>query len=176
MRTEPAQEPLFRAWLEEYRGILAKVGRSYADSPAEAQDLRQEMMLQLWISLASFKGQARPSTWIYRVCLNTAMTWLRGDSRRKRRIEPLGDLGDVAATTASPAEAAASRDMLEALYAAIRALPQFDRALVLLMLDGVAYREMAEVTGMTENHVGVALTRARRRLAVIMKGATDELE
>lgn len=52
----------------------------------------------------------------------------------------------------------------------------FDRALVLLSLDGLAYREIAEITGLTENHVGVALTRARKRLAELMKGVTDELE
>ena len=55
-------------------------------------------------------------------------------------------------------------------------MPDFDRALVLLMLDGLAYREIAEVTGLTENHVGVALTRARKRLAALLKGVTDELE
>lgn len=51
-----------------------------------------------------------------------------------------------------------------------------DRALVLLSLDGLAYREIAEITGLTENHVGVALTRARQRLAELLKGVTDELE
>ncbi len=53
-------------------------------------------------------------------------------------------------------------------------MPDFDRALVLLMLDGLAYREIADVTGMTENHVVVALTRARKRFAEQMKGITDE--
>jgi RNA polymerase sigma-70 factor (ECF subfamily) len=55
-------------------------------------------------------------------------------------------------------------------------MPAFDRALVLLSLDGVAYRDVAEITGLTENHVGVALTRARKRLAALMKGIIDELE
>jgi len=55
-------------------------------------------------------------------------------------------------------------------------MPESERALVLLMLDGLAYREMADVTGLTENHVGVALTRARKHLAALLKGVTDELE
>ena len=66
--------------------------------------------------------------------------------------------------------------MLEKLYAAIHALPEFDRALVLLSLDDLAYREIAEITGLNENQVGVALTRARQRLAQLLKGVTDELE
>ncbi len=55
-------------------------------------------------------------------------------------------------------------------------MPDFERALVLLSLDELTYREIAEITGLTENHVGVALTRARKRLATLMKGVTDELE
>lgn len=176
MSPSPAQEALFNTWLREHRAIIAKIGRSYAGSPAEADDLEQEMMLQLWISLPSFRGQSKPSTWIYRVCLNTALTWRRGDRRRTSRIEARADPGDAAAAAASPAESAGDREILEKLYEAIHAMPQFDRALVLLSLEGLHYREMAEVTGMTENHVGVALTRARRRLAELMKGATDELE
>jgi len=169
-------ESLFTAWLAEHRGIVVRVTRSFAPSPADAADLQQELLLQLWLSLASYAGQAKPSTWIYRVCLNTALTWRRGTARREARIEPGDDPATHATGTASPAEHAGNREILEELYTAIHALPMFDRALVLLALDGLAYREMAEITGLTENHVGVALTRARQRLAKLMKGVTDELE
>lgn len=167
---------LFKAWLAEHRGIVVKVTRSFAPAPADAADLQQEMLLQLWTSLASFAGQAKPSTWIYRVCLNTALTWRRGTARREKRIEPGADIGNIAATSGSPAEHAGDREILDQLYTSIHALPMFDRALVLLALDGLAYREIAEITGLTENHVGVSLTRARQRLAEQMKGVTDELE
>ena len=176
MRSSPDHESLFRRWLEEHRGIVVKVARSFAQSPADAAELQQEAMLQLWISLPSYAGQAKPSTWIYRVCLNTALTWRRGAVRRERRIEPGADFSQVMADAASPAERAGERDLLEKLYAAIHALPEFDRALVLLSLDSLAYREIAEITGLTENHVGVALTRARQRLAQLLKGVTDELD
>lgn len=167
---------LFQSWLEEHRGIIVKVTRSYAATPVDAADLQQELMLQLWISLPGFNGQAKPSTWIYRVCLNTALTWRRGATRRTRHIDPEADPARIATETASPAEYASEREILDQLYTAIQAVPDFDRALVLLMLDGLTYREIAEVTGLTENHVGVALTRARQRLATRLKGITDELE
>jgi len=96
--------------------------------------------------------------------------------RRERRIEPGADLSRVMAEAATPAERAGERELLERLYAAIHALPDFDRALVLLSLDSLAYREIAEITGLNENQVGVALTRARKRLAQLLKGVTDELE
>jgi len=173
----PAEsEILFQRWLEAHRGIVVKVARSFTATPADAADLQQELLLQLWLSVPAYAGQAKPSTWIYRVCLNTALTWRRGTARRERRIEPAADAANVATLAASPAEHAGDREMLEKLYAAIHALPDFDRALVLLLLDGQAYREIAEITGLTENHVGVALTRARKRLAVLLKGVTDELE
>ncbi len=174
----PPSDPalLFRQWLEEHRGIVVKVARAYTTSAADAADLQQELLLQLWISQSSFAGQAKPSTWIYRVCLNTALTWRRGNTRREKRLEPTPDFAHVPGSTASPAERAGERELLEQLYAGIRALPDFDRALVLLSLDGLAYRAMAEITGLNENQVGVALTRARQRLAQLMKGVTDELE
>ena len=176
MRPTPEQASRFKAWLEEHRGILVKVTRSFAPGPADAADLRQEILLQLWTSLPSYAGQAKPSTWIYRVCLNTALTWRRGTARRESRLERGTDVEALAAGSASPADQAGDGEVLDQLYAAIHALPMFDRALMLLALDGLAYREIAEITGLTENHVGVSLTRARQRLAVLMKGVTDELE
>jgi len=166
----------FASWLEEHRGIVVKVARSFAPVPADMADLQQEMLLQLWTSLPSYAGQAKASTWIYRVCLNTALTWRRGMQRRENRLEREADVAAIAAAAGSPAEHAGDTETLEKLYAAIHALPMFDRALVLLALDGLAYREIAEITGLTENHVGVSLTRARKRLAELMKGVTHELE
>ena len=176
MITDAQREARFTAWLAEHRGIMHKIARAYATEPADQADLLQEILLQLWRSLSAFREQAKPSTWIYRVCLNTAMTWKRGATQRERRIAPEGNLHHIAADGATPADNAGQEELLQKLYAAIQAMPDFDRALVLLMLDGLPYREIGEVTGLTENHVGVALTRARKRLAEIMKGVIDELE
>ena len=176
MNLTPAHDALYAAWLEEHRGILGRVMRSFAQTSGDAADLQQELLLQLWLSVPNYAGQAKPSTWIYRVCLNTALTWRRGTARREMRIEPGVNLSHVTADAASPADNASERELLGKLYAAIHVLPDFDRALVLLSLDGLPYREIAEVTGLTENHVGVALTRARKRLAETMKGVIDELE
>ena len=176
MSTDEQRETRFTAWMTEFRGVMLKIARAYARGDADQADLFQEMALQVWLSLPAFRERASPLTWLYRVCLNTAMTWRRGTLRRERPILPGANPGDVSAPAASPADNAGQRELLEKLYAAIQAMPDFERALVLLMLDGLAYREIAEVTGLTENHVGVALTRARKRLAELMKGVTDELE
>jgi RNA polymerase sigma-70 factor (ECF subfamily) len=176
MSRNPAREALFKEWLETYRGIFFKVTRSFARTATDAADLQQEIQLQLWNSLPAYAGKAQPSTWIYRVSLNTALAWRRGAERRSAAIAPDADVNQLPVSSASPADHAGQNEILEKLYAAIHAMDEFDRALVLLQLDGLPYREIAEITGLTENHVGVALTRARKRLATLMKGVIDELE
>lgn len=176
MSSSAQRETLFTAWLQEHQGIVSKVARSFAPMPADRADLQQEMLLQLWTSLSSYAGKAKSSTWIYRVCLNTALTWRRGLERRDGRLEPNADISSLPAGAASPADQAGDQEALDRLYTAIRGLPMFDRALMLLSLDGLAYGEIAEITGLTENHVGVSLTRARQRLVAQMKGLIDELE
>lgn len=175
MPTPPPDDHSLAAWHQAHRGIFGKVARSFARGEAETAELEQEMLFQLWQSLPRFAGQAKRSTWVYRVCLNTALTWRRGVDRRERRIEIGHDLERLPVTGGSPAEAAERNERLDELYAALQTLTATERALVLLMLDGLAYREIADITGLTENHVGVALTRARRRLAERMKGGDDEL-
>lgn len=177
MMTGPSNhDARFDLWLEEHRGILVKIMRVYAPDPADAADLQQELLLQIWRALPSYSGQSKPSTWVYRVCLNTALTWRRGSERRERRFVPQTDFSCVPSGAGNPADAAAEREMLERLYAAIHVLRDSDRALVLLSLEGLSYREIGEVTGLTENHVGVALTHARRRLADLLKGVSNELK
>ena len=150
--------------MEECGGIPVKVARSFAASPEDQKDLRQQMHLQIWRSIGNFAAQARVSTWVYRVCLNTAMTWRRAERRRRLFFESV-DPPDLL-----PFEAAPSDPRLEVLYAAIRALPRADRALLLLYLDERSYREIAEVTGLTESNVGVRLLRLKRALAGRLQG------
>lgn len=176
MTRSAAQEALLQQWLHEHRGIIFKVTRAFARTASEADELRQEIHLQLWKSAANFASQARASTWVYQVCLNTGAAWRRGLRRRESRFLPAVDLGLVTSSAPSPDVTAGEREIIEQLYAAIHALDDFDRALVLLMLDGLSYREIADVIGISEGHVGVALSRARKRLMTHCKGITDELE
>jgi RNA polymerase sigma-70 factor, ECF subfamily len=176
MDDHSSHKTLFRRWWEEHRGIVFKITRSFARTPVEAGDLEQELWLQIWNSISAFSGDAKPSTWIYCVCLNTAMTWRRSTLRRERRFDSVADLSYVHTHNSTPAQTAGDTEVLEKLYAAIHALPDLDRALVLLSLDEISYQEIAKITGLTEGRVGMALTRARKRLANQMKGVTNECE
>lgn len=151
---------IFSEWLEECGGIPIKIARSFAGNPEDQRDLLQEMHLQLWRSIESFAGQAKASTWIYRVCLNTAMTWQRSEKRRRRFLDSV-DLPDLFA----PPERLANAPLLDALYAAIRELRPADRALILLYLEDRSYREIGEIIGISESNTGVRLQRIKRELA-----------
>lgn len=174
--TAAAHDRQFCAWLGEHRGIFVKIARAYASEPEDQRDLLQEMQLQVWRSLGSFRGQAQPSTWIYRVCLNTALAWCRAERRQPSSSADAPELPtEIPSDEGRPGHSHEKAELLLQLYAAIRQLAPAERSLVLLLLDGLSYREISEITGLTENHVGVALTRARGRLAEKLKGIRDEL-
>lgn len=176
MRSAETPELRFSAWLAAHGAIPRQLSRAYAPEPADEDDLHQEMLVQLWRSIGRFRGQAKPSTWIYRVCLNTALTWRRTERRREARV--VTHPASVEAATcaaATPAAAQEHHDLRTTLLRAVRALPSPARTLIVLALDGLNYREISDVTGMTENHVGVALTRARKQLAERLQEVTDEL-
>lgn len=171
---ETDQRSVFESWARQYGGLILRVARGYTVAEEDRQDLVQDILLQLWCSLPRFEGRAKESTWIYRVALNTALAWRRTDSRRRQRFTPLLEVEDIPAAEAEGHARLDQEEALARLYAAIHALPKVDAALVMLHLDGLSYREMAEVLGISESNVGVKLTRARMALAEMMKEVTHE--
>ena len=176
MSAASEHESRFKTWLDGHRGIFHRIARAYAATHEDQADLFQEMAAQLWRSIPGFRGQCQPVTWIYRVCLNTALGWRR-DTARTRTLEPSAHapIEFVASEDPRPGWTHEKAELLERLYGQIRELPAGERSLVLLSLDGLSYREIGELTGLTENHVGVRLTRARQTLTVKMKEVRDEL-
>jgi RNA polymerase sigma-70 factor (ECF subfamily) len=147
-----------------------KVARAYTLTSDDCQDLAQEILLQAWRSLPNFEGKANAATWFYRVALHTAMNWHRKDKPRRSRQQPLLEVQTIATEHFDSAEQVQQRETVEQLYQAIHQLPKTDAALVLLYLDELSYREMAEVLGISESHVGVKLNRAKKALSEIMNG------
>ena len=172
----PAEEheKLFRRWLAEHTGLMWKVVRAFTATQQDQEDLLQEILVQLWSSLPAFRGEAKESTWIYRVAFNTALVWKRDEKRQRVKHAAFLELQELGEPAATPEE---SREevLVTLLYAAIRQLPKLDASLALMHLDGLSYREMSDVLGLSENHVGVKLNRVRKQLAELLKGATNEL-
>lgn len=159
---------LFRAWLQEHAGLIYRVTYAFAPAEVDRDDLTQEVLLQLWVSMSNFDGKSKPSTWIYRLALNTALAWKRKEKRRSRQtpLFAIEDLPDDVNRVAS----GRNDELLSSLHAVIRALPKTDAALVMMHLDDLSYREMAEILGISVDNVGVKLNRAKKALANLMKG------
>ncbi len=162
MSRNPAAEREFLARIEQNQGILYRVATLYARGVEERRDLLQEILFQLWRSRDRFKGEAKLGTWIYRIALNTAISGLR-QARRRPLAVPLDELPQAESRPGPATERDPRKDALEA---AIRELPAVERALVLLHLEDRSYDEIAEILGISANHVGVKLTRIRHKLRV----------
>lgn len=169
--TSSEQETIFRRWLSEHQALLRRVVRSFAASAADQEDLLQEILLQAWIALPSFRGDSKETTWLYRLAFNTAMVWQRKEQSRRVKHEAFSSIvGEEPTTTDGTVDA-----LIEKLYEAIRALPKPEASLALMHLDGLSYREMGEVLGITENHIGVRLHRIRKQLSEQLKDHEHEL-
>jgi len=173
--TAQQQEAIFRRWLDAHLGLMLKVVRGCAAAPEDQDDLFQEVLLQVWSSIPAFRGEARETTWIYRVAFNTALAWRRGERRRREGHETFMKFDVSPQVQPSHVESLAEQEIVARLYAAIRQLPKVDASLALMHLDGLSYQEMAEVLGISENYIGVKLNRIRKQLAEQLKGANDEL-
>ena len=173
--TAHEQESIFRGWLDQHLGLMLKVVRGCVPQPQDQDDLFQDVLLALWTSIPSFRGEAKETTWIYRVAFNTALAWRRVERRRRVGHETFLKFDLSPQTQPSHVEAQPEREIVEQLYSAIRQLPKVEASLALMHLDGLSYQEMAEVLGISENYIGVKLNRIRRHLAEQLKGVTNEL-
>ena len=155
---EREQKQIFDDGLQQHKGILFKIVRAYAFTAADQDDLFQEIALQVWRSIPEFRGEAKASTWIYRVALYAASAW----TRREQRQPPTKPLDAVAQTLTMTVQPSDPR--VDWLYEQIAQFEPIDRSLCLLLLDGFSYKEMAELLGIAESHVGVKIHRIKRRL------------
>jgi RNA polymerase sigma-70 factor, ECF subfamily len=149
---------VFDSWLATYTGVLFKVVRAYASRRQDQEDLFQEIATQVWISVPSFEGNAAPSTWIYRVALNTAIAWSRKEIRRREGSHVLE------ATTPALEPIGVVDPRPDWLYEQIAQLNEIHRSLTLLLLEGFSYKEMADALGMSEANVGVRIHRIKAHL------------
>lgn len=154
-------EKEFTLLIEQNRGIIFKVIRLYVNHEEDERDLFQEILFQAWRSYPNFKGQAKFSTWLYRVGLNTVLTF----KRKPQLVVPHEDLSALKVS----AEEKNYPEETEALYIAIRELNEIDRMIISLHLDGYENDEVAEISGLTKNNVAVKLHRIKETLTKKLK-------
>jgi RNA polymerase sigma-70 factor, ECF subfamily len=141
-----------------HQGIIYKVVNIYADHKEDKEDLLQEIWLQLWLSFPRFKFQSKVSTWMYQVALNTALTYSRKSTTRNKHLKNINIITVEIDDTSERAE----KERL--LWEMIRSLKKAEKALIMLYIDGISYREIAEITGESEGNVGVKLNRIKQKM------------
>ena len=160
--TSGSREETFAAWLQEHHAILHKVARSFSAAPAEQDELVQDIRLALWHALPAFDGRSKPSSYIYRIALNRALSWKRHRRTYRAKLAQLEN-------EPLPANGPDPDPRLELIYAEIRHLDGVERSLILLQLDGFTYDEIGETLGLSPTNVGARLTRIRQKLAANLK-------
>lgn len=146
------QESRFLKLVEDYDGRFRRIAHVYA-SRSDADDLLQDIWLQIWRSLPGFDGAARLDTWAYRIALNTALS-------HRRRARPQADTLDEHADRALAPTAGDPAGILEDFAAK---LSPVDRAVLLLHLDDHRAEDSADILGMSRNAVSIRLTRIRQQ-------------
>lgn len=146
--------------LEENKGILFKVARTYASGEEEVKDLIQEISIQVWKAFPRFNPDFKFSTWLYRIALNVAISNLRMESKRKEIHRGF----DEQMVLKIPEEDQESDQSLKLLYQVIGTLKSFDRALILLYLEEKTYSEISEIMGITETNVATKLSRLKKTI------------
>jgi len=152
----------FGELLQQHRGIVFKVANTYARDAEDRADLAQEISVQLWRAWPGYDPARRFSTWMYRIALNVAISFLRSDGHRRRHAVPLDEVvHDLADDSAADHEA---DEQLRVLHRFIATLEPLNRALLLLYLDERSTREMAEVLGISESNVTTKIGRLKQRI------------
>ncbi|QCR21255.1 RNA polymerase sigma factor [Pontibacter sp. SGAir0037] len=165
-------ETRFLNILDSDKERIFRICRTYASDADDAHDIFQEVVLQIWKALPDFKGLADVRTWVYRITLNVCLrSNYKLQKRKKKHVQfdsvtlenvedPLPDM---------PGQEAA----FAALYACIQQLNETDRSIVLLFLEDLPYKEIAAITGLTENHVSVKIKRIKIKLSTCIKQICD---
>jgi RNA polymerase sigma-70 factor (ECF subfamily) len=150
----------FQELLDRHRKIVFKVANTYARNAEDRADLAQEIAAQAWRAFPGYDAQRLFSTWLYRIALNVAISFVRGAACRDRHSVALDEsLHDVAGDSEPESD-----ERVRALYRFIGQLDALSRALLLLYLEERSYREIADILGISETNVATKISRLKQRI------------
>lgn len=152
--------------IKNHQKIIYKICFSFCRIPEDKQDLEQEIMIQIWHSLKQFDGRVKLSTWIYRVSLNTAISFYRKEKKRRLNKQKLTESTFYFETQTE--ESQAEDEKLVELQLAINKLNDLEKSLILLYLDDLKYTEISEIMGISESNVGTKLNRIKTKLKTLI--------
>ncbi len=152
--------------IQANQGIINSICRIYFLTQEDQKDARQEIILQLWKSFFSFKGDSKISTWIYKVALNTVLKQKRKLDNKSIEIEPQ--------RVANLLVQANLDDDFQQLQQLISLLQAEEKALVILHLEGYNHKEIGHALNISPTNVSTRLNRIRTKLKSLYKKYTHE--
>lgn len=155
--------------ISKNQGIIHKVCNIYCDNEDDRNDLMQEILAQLWKSYSTFRNESKFSTWMYRVALNTAITFFKKNIRLPRQTSLTGSNLQIAYEEYT----SETEENIRLLRSAVTRLTGIEKSIILLFLENKSYEEIAEITGITQNYVRVKMNRIKKKLKTLMSSEED---
>jgi len=162
------QKSLFLSELKENQDKLYRLCSIYSDNNEDSKDLFQEVLVQIWKSMSSFKGNSSISTWMFRIALNVCLRFKSKYTKNQSRFIKLDSITIINIT--SELEDENNDEKLIALRKCVKKLNDGDKAIVSLYLEGLAYREISDILGLSENHIAVKIKRIKSKLLNCING------
>lgn len=151
----------FEEILERNKYKIYRICNIYAVAPIEPQDLFQEVVFQIWKSLDNFKGKSSIDTWVYKIAINVC---LRSNMKLEKNNSKTESFESIHFTPVENELDASEQEKLNYLKECISTLNETDTSLIVIYLDDLSYKEMADITGLSENHIAVKMKRIRKKL------------
>jgi len=168
LNSTPVDEHKFLELVNENRNRILRICRVYSWNSADQDDLYQEILFQIWRGLPGLKEKQFANTWLYRVAINTAISFVRKRATGSSRVVHFEHADLTRTIESQQAIEENTDDRIANLYTAIYKLNPLEKALVTLFLEDFTYEQIAEATGINANNVGVMLHRAKKKLSCLM--------
>jgi RNA polymerase sigma-70 factor (ECF subfamily) len=160
-------ETVFLKTVEVNKDRIFRICRSYSVDSDDAKDLFQEVLLNLWKSLPSFKYQSNINTWVYRITINVCLRAKQFTDKKQKQFVRLESINfAIIEDTIDPSE---NEKLFQKLSECIKKLEGIDKSIILLHLEDIPYKEIANVFGLSENHVAVKIKRIKSKLLTCLK-------
>ena len=158
------KEEEFSQMIRDHEGIIFKITTLYTHNKQDQKDLYQDIVYQLWKSFDSFRQESKRSTWMYRVAMNTAITHIKNEKKAGKSVSIEKVILDEIET-----DNYALEERIKSMYVHINRLSVLEKGLILLLLEGKKYEEIAEITGLSTTNVGTRISRIKNKLKSNMK-------